>query len=56
MDPGLAFQEVRRHVREAREAAKPRVAADASCPDHPHEPKTKQATNLLTGAQPISAQ
>lgn len=51
--PCLAFQEVRRHVREARVAAKPRAAADArphsaqnkAHPAHSHEPKSKQLTS-----------
>lgn len=37
VDPGAAFQEVRRHVVEARAAAKPRAAADA----RPHSTHTK---------------
>lgn len=53
MEPGLAFQEVRRHVREARAAAQPRAAADASLhstlnkahPAHSREPKSKQPTS-----------
>lgn len=51
--PRLAFQEVRRHVREARVAAKQRAAADASPhsaqnkahPAHSREPKSKQLTS-----------
>lgn len=51
--PCLAFQEVRRYVREARVAAKPRAAADARPHSaqnkahlaHSHEPKSKQLTS-----------
>lgn len=53
VDSSLVFQEVRKHVREARMAAKPRAAADArphstlnkAHPAHSHEPKSKQLTS-----------